>query len=88
LIGVLGAYFFANGLFKGGFTLFLIALIFGDKSWVIQSAGASIGIALLVAILVIIALGILYSKEKDVELAEFTRAYLRLPREREQKPGN
>jgi predicted phage tail protein len=73
LIGVLGAYFVANGLFKGGFTLFVIAVIFGGKSWVIRSAGASIGVAVVVAILVMVPLAILYRKERDDELAEFTK---------------
>jgi hypothetical protein len=84
LIRILGAYFIANGLFKGGFTLFLIALIIGDKSWVFQNAGVNIGVAVLVAVLVIIPLAILYRKEKDIELTEFTRAYNRLSREQEQ----
>jgi hypothetical protein len=46
-ISILGAYFFVNGLGKGGVTILVLMLFFGDN-WVTRHQWLSIGIAVAV----------------------------------------
>src|SRR6266404_787193 len=61
-IGILGTYFFVNGLCKGGLTLLLLAVFLGDN-WVSHHHWVSIGIAFLVGGGIIFPLALLMRKE-------------------------
>jgi hypothetical protein len=61
-IGVLGIYFFVNGLFKGGLTVLLLFVFLGDN-WVSGHHWATIAIAFLVGGGIIFPLALLTRKE-------------------------
>ena len=61
-IAVLGAYFFLNGLSKGGLTVLFLIVFLGDN-WVSHHHWASIGIAFLVGGGIIFPLALLMRKE-------------------------
>ena len=61
-IGILGAYFFVNGLAKGGITLLVLALFLGDK-WITRHLWVSIAFAFVVGGGIIFPLMFLMKKE-------------------------
>jgi hypothetical protein len=63
-IGILGTYFFVNGLAKGGITLLLLALFVGDN-WVIHHQFLSVVIAFAVGGGILFPLFFLTNKERD-----------------------
>ena len=63
-ISILSAYFFVNGLAKGGMTILVLMLFLGDN-WVTRYQWLSIGIAGVVGVGILFPLIFLMNKEEE-----------------------